>query len=245
MPTISLTNPTALTVIAAGLHSTNYSNIQSLLNGGLDNANVAPGANIALSKLSFPGGTTFLKADGTFANPVPTLVTSFPGSPANGEVILYTDSLTAPTYIWMLQYNSGISDSNKWVFIGGASIQAETQTDGGVESQDNISTYSNLTTTGPSITVPRTGVYYVEIGADAVTNGGSPTAFMSYSIGASAASDNDRVRLGGNTHSMRSKRKTLTASDALVAKYKNGSGNPGWITNYTNRWMRLTPVRVA
>jgi hypothetical protein len=54
MPSINLTLPVAGTNIAAGLHATNYSALQTLLNGGLDNTNVAEGAAIAVSKIA-PG----------------------------------------------------------------------------------------------------------------------------------------------------------------------------------------------
>jgi hypothetical protein len=75
MPTISLTNPTALTVIAAGLHSTNYTNIQTLLNGNLDNTNINPAAGISPSKLALGGGTVnYLRADGSWATPPGTYV---------------------------------------------------------------------------------------------------------------------------------------------------------------------------
>lgn len=43
MPTVSLTLPTSGTVVSAGLHSSNYSDLQTLLNGGLDNDNFAAG----------------------------------------------------------------------------------------------------------------------------------------------------------------------------------------------------------
>lgn len=52
MPSISLTLPVAGTIITAGLHATNYTALQTLLNGGLDNNNIAPGAAIASSKLA-------------------------------------------------------------------------------------------------------------------------------------------------------------------------------------------------
>jgi hypothetical protein len=40
VPTITLEVPTAGTEIEAGLHATNYADLQTLLNGGLDNSNI-------------------------------------------------------------------------------------------------------------------------------------------------------------------------------------------------------------
>lgn len=58
MPTITLTLPTSGTVITAGLHSNNYSALQTLLNGGLDNNNILASAGIVLSKLGQSGAVT-------------------------------------------------------------------------------------------------------------------------------------------------------------------------------------------
>ena len=58
MPTISLTLPVSATVITAGLHSTNYTLIQNLVNGSLDNNNIATNAGIAVSKLGQSGAAT-------------------------------------------------------------------------------------------------------------------------------------------------------------------------------------------
>lgn len=46
MGTITLTNPVAGTEIQAGLHATNYSTLQTVINGNLDNANVSPTADL-------------------------------------------------------------------------------------------------------------------------------------------------------------------------------------------------------
>lgn len=51
MPTVTLTLPTAATVITAGLHANNYTILQTFLNGGLDTANWASGKIFAPSKL--------------------------------------------------------------------------------------------------------------------------------------------------------------------------------------------------
>lgn len=69
MGTITLSLPTAGTTVTAGLHSTNYSLLQTLLNGNLDNTNIASGAAIAASKLAgYPSDATkFLRGDGTWA----------------------------------------------------------------------------------------------------------------------------------------------------------------------------------
>jgi hypothetical protein len=65
MGTIVLSLPTASTTVTAGLHSTNYSILQTLLNGNLDDANIKALAAIAVSKLA-PGtnGQTIVTSGG-------------------------------------------------------------------------------------------------------------------------------------------------------------------------------------
>jgi hypothetical protein len=68
VPTINLTLPVSATVITAGLHSTNYAAIQNLVNGALDNNNIAVAAGIAQSKLAFDPWSTYVPtwtSDGT------------------------------------------------------------------------------------------------------------------------------------------------------------------------------------
>ena len=70
MPSITLTDVVAHTLIDAGVVNNNNAALRSTINGGLDNANISPSAGIVVTKLSLPGGTTnFLRADGSWATP--------------------------------------------------------------------------------------------------------------------------------------------------------------------------------
>lgn len=69
MPTITLTLPVAGTAANAGPIATNFSNLQALLNGGLDSVNLA-NASVGLSELAAtgtPSATTFLRGDNSWA----------------------------------------------------------------------------------------------------------------------------------------------------------------------------------
>ncbi len=46
-----------------------------------------------------------------YGSAIADLRTTIPGSPTNGQEIVYTDSLTAPTYMWRLRY---ITAATKW-----------------------------------------------------------------------------------------------------------------------------------
>lgn len=66
MATVNLEVPSAGEKIQAGLHATNYADIQAALNGGLDASNLAAGA-VTAPKLSLPytGHTLVWTASGT------------------------------------------------------------------------------------------------------------------------------------------------------------------------------------
>lgn len=78
MPTITLTLPVAGNGITAGLHATNYADLQALLNGGLDadnlaalavtEAKIAAGA-VTATKLSLPYSTYVPELTATTVNP--------------------------------------------------------------------------------------------------------------------------------------------------------------------------------
>jgi hypothetical protein len=61
MGSITLTLPTGGTVITAALHNTNYSTLQTVVNGNIEDVNVKAGAAIAYSKLSL--ANTILTTD--------------------------------------------------------------------------------------------------------------------------------------------------------------------------------------
>lgn len=172
-----------------------------------------------------------------------TLVTALPGSPSDGDEIIFTDSLTAPTYRWHLQYESGDS---KWHFVGGAPLFAEVAT----QESTNSTTYAALATAGPAITLPLAGDYEVEVGCFTVQDGSLASAvdvFMSYDIGATGAVDADAAKTRhdssqtGDTIS-RPRRKTGLTAVTLTAKYKIGASDT---VNFANRWMRVTPVKLG
>ena len=168
-------------------------------------------------------------------------VTSLPGSPVDGQEVILTDSLTAPTYRWRLQYESSTS---KWWFLGGTPLIVEVATNEGTSS----GTYTALATAGPSIALPVAGDYDVEIGFAAQGSSGGRGA-MSFDIGGTGAVDADAcfggisVGGGGNAGSFaRTRRLTGLTAVTLTAKYRTvDSSSP----NFERRWMRVTPVKVG
>jgi hypothetical protein len=189
-------------------------------------------------------GSTWAAADGGASV---ARGTTLPVSPADDEEYILVDSTTAPTYAWRFRYDTAVSGSNKWEFVGGAPAFDLVAT---AESTTSTS-YTNLSTTGPSIVVPRAGEYLIAHGAFIDKTGGTlGTGYMSYAIGATAAAEADRITMetgdAGTTPSAsltRTNLKTFAASDDIVAKYKVTSGPDTFA--YSERWMTILPVRVA
>lgn len=87
-------------------------------------------------------------------SPIPIL-TALPASATTGTMIVYTDSLTAPTYRWSLVYNGNSSSSYKWECVGGDPKLVHVET---MESTTS-STYVALAT-AQSFNAPVAGDYH-------------------------------------------------------------------------------------
>jgi hypothetical protein len=171
--------------------------------------------------------------------------TTLPATPFDGQEYDYVADATNGV-VWRFRYRAASASAHKWESVGGAALWAEIAT----AQSTGSTTYVDLTTVGPSLTVPLAGDYDVEVAcAVGVYSAGSTkgTSFMGYAIGAVAAVDEDAATLSmvteaGTWHTAQSRRKTnLGAGIELRAKYR--------ITQYSATWsqriMRLSPVRVG
>lgn len=172
-----------------------------------------------------------------WALPLVPLSLTTPGSPVNGQEFILTDSLTAPTYYWLLKYNS---TTTKWHFIGGPPIFSEV-----VASENTTSnSYAALATAGPSITLPYGGDYIITWGADISTGNATDAAFMSYDIGGTGAVDLDAVNTTnvGYISASRTKKKTGLTAVGLTAKYKTTNSTSA---TFQNRFISAVPIRIS
>lgn len=196
-----------------------------------------------------PSTATYLRGDGTWAGAGASLVTSLPGSPSDGDEVIFTDSLTAGTYHWRLKYVSGRA-SNKWVFIGGAPAINEVASSQGTSS----TSYTDLSTAGPSFTLPVAGDYQISIGAyNTVTEADvTVTGYMSFAIGGTGASDSDAViqstpvqsggPYGHSSSGARTLKKTGLTAVTLTAKYRCSQTTT---TTFANRFMVVEPIAIG
>lgn len=181
---------------------------------------------------------------GTNATPF-ALVNALPGSPTDGQEIFFQNAaMAAVGVIWHLRYRSA-GGTYKWEHVGGPPHYQNVATDS--SRGTTATTYGDLATTGPTVTVPLAGEYWVDVSCEAYPWAGTQSLFMSYAIGASAAVDADAaysdfaVAIGKPL--WRKKFKTFTAGQVLLAKYK-GTGNP-LEKNFSNRFLAITPIRVG
>jgi hypothetical protein len=150
--------------------------------------------------------------------------------------------------IWQLRYRAASSSAYKWEFVGGSALYNEVVA---VEAKTGT-TYTDLTTVGPQITLPLGGDYDVTIGAGMYATPLNTYPVMSYQVGATAAVDNDEITVraaGVNVpivNAARTRRKTgLATATALVAKYKVAGGTTSPTVTFQERFMSALPVRVG
>jgi len=166
--------------------------------------------------------------------------TTLPGSPTDGQQAILTDSTTAPTYAWLLQWSSTAS---KWYCLGGSDAYSQVLTD----ESNGGSGFVDLTTVGPSITVPRAGLYAIswscEGNAAAAGNGWRAAV----KLGAAATSLNEGCGLSGTGTATwfaacrTNMQRTLAASDVVKLQYDP----TGATAHYRSRNLAIRPVYVT
>jgi hypothetical protein len=168
--------------------------------------------------------------------------TSVPGSPTDEDELNYPADTTNGA-MWRFKYRSASGSAFKWEFIGGAAMYAAIATD---ETTTSTS-FVDLATVGPSITVPRAGDYEVEVGATMWDATGASACYASVKRGAAATTNNDAVSQNGVVAApgVSVSRKIimtgLAASDVLKVQYTVSAGTGHFIF----RWLAVRPVRVS
>jgi len=270
MPTVSLTDPTPHTNADAGLIATNNGNLRTLLNGGLDGANllgtpalvsgevpVWNGSQFVRSSVTrvgatslgsgTPDATKFLRGDGSWqvvnTGPTFTYATTPPGSPTNGDIWYFVDSTSAPTYQWTMRYNSSEA-TNKWECVGGSPVQLTVAADVNTAS----ATFVDLAG-GPTFTVPRAGDWSWRIEHEAWNATGNSVAVSAAKNGAVATAEADAVKTlntsAGNpgiTGHWSGSFTGMAASDVIKQQYRAGAGGT---QHFLNRKLFVIPIKVA
>jgi len=129
-----------------------------------------------------------------------------------------------------------------WNVIGGSPLSSEVA----AKQLASSTTYTNLTTPGPFITAPLQGDYDIEI-SSTIFSENQVTIFMSYMVGATAATDADALQEGfdqeGVASAARTKRRlAVPAGTLFIALYRTSNGKAA---EWSNRFIRLMPIRVG
>jgi len=170
--------------------------------------------------------------------------TTLPASPTDGQLAILVDSLTNPTYQWQFRYNLGSTSAYKWEFVGG-SIYSSGPT-GALNNFSTTSVWTDLTS-GPGLTVPRSGVYAIESNCY-VQNNNAAGAYTAYSrVLASTTGSLGQPSMSGSTAYWSGflaykQLVTLVAAETLKMQIQQ---NNTMATNYGIGFIGLLPMRVA
>ena len=181
----------------------------------------------------------------------PPLVThsaTMPVSPNNGDIWLYTADATAGT-TWQFMYNASSASSYKWEFIGGSPRHEYIAT---LEASATTSWF-DLATVGPSVTVPFDGDYISDARAE-VRNTLTSTlhrVYLGVAIGAGTPVESHCASIydggGGSSEyggpiAVEYRHDGLSASDELRVRYRNADAAT---SSWRGRTLSVIPVRVG
>lgn len=182
----------------------------------------------------------------------PPRVTALPANPVDGQECYFVADATAGV-VWHLRYNAASASPYKWEFVGGSEMRDEIVTAAGENTSST--SYTTLTTPGPSIAVPLAGEYDIELSFLGYHGTAGGTMLMSYQNGATAAIDTDGVGMTAGaavsdmSRSTIRRRKTIAAPATLAARYRTLAGTATFAgtsnLGTASRNMRLRPVRVG
>lgn len=171
----------------------------------------------------------------------PSMGTSLPANPVDGQEFTLVDSMSAPTYSWKLRYVSAKA-SNKWVFVGGsASVPATTGS-----MTTSTTAYADLTS-GPTIVIPVAGMYLVEFGVQATRAASAidDSIIQIYASTTGAGATTPRATTVNQFVSVRIigwERFTMVASETLKLRVKT---NNAVSTTFADGSLALTPVAIG
>lgn len=169
-----------------------------------------------------------------------TTVTSLPGSPVDGQRCLYLADATNGV-VWDLRYRSASASTYKWEAVGGGVLSDEIATS---QTTATTGSYVDLTTVGPTITVPLAGDYEIAFGALLSTSGGAMNVAPKF--GAAAAADADDVRMSatGDVSVARVMRRTVSSAATTVKLVYKLIGGASSVAA-SNRCLTIRPIRVG
>lgn len=181
-------------------------------------------------------------------DPTTPVVSSLPGSPVNSQIVYYQSSgMATDGIVWLFKYRPGSGSTHKWEFAGGPPWVKEVDT----AETLNSTTYTDLATAGPSVTLPLAGDYLFHYGMGNDSDTGVAYRWlMSPNLNGTTPTDTDAVGMTdgdagavsqGNSVARIRRFNGRAAADLIKMQYRRdgGDGQP------RRRFLAVTPVRVS
>lgn len=162
-----------------------------------------------------------------------------------GRLIILTDSLSSPTYLWNLRYNADSISTYKWECIGGSPALMIVS-----PWQSTFSTSpTNLSTPGPTLVLPAGvgGDFVLDYGAQGRSGAFGSESRMAYAINGVApdVTLNSAVTTLNDFQSMSVRRKATAVAAGATIQSKYATSNPSFEASFRERWLSVIPFRVG
>ena len=161
----------------------------------------------------------------------------FPPDPTDGQMFGY--QVDANT-IWQFRFDNGIADAYKWIYTGGPPLS---NTFPGSASTASTS-FVDLNSGAPFVTVPRPGVYRVDFGA-VQQNTASAIDFSGIHYGTAPADEDacsSKIAVGDAVSLARTVFHTVTSANQIIKHQYRVSAGTG---SFNARWLAVTPIRLG
>jgi len=172
------------------------------------------------------------------------IVTSLPGSPTDLDEVYLKVGSGDTAVLWHMKYDSSITDSYKWRYLGGSPLFSRRDT----TENRNSATYAALSSL-PSVTLPGIGVYEFSHGFDStkagaaswgiqnvMTNGSAPGDDLDAATSKPVGNDSSETVYFTFTRTVSS----ISTSAAATCVYRTG-----FSTDFLKRWLSVRPVRLG
>lgn len=190
--------------------------------------------------------TTGVKWAAASGGSSPSVVTSLPGSPSDGDECYLKVGSGDTAVLWHMRYDSGITDSYKWRFLGGGILYAAAATDVNTSS----GTYTELGSGTPSVTLPGIGIYEFTHGCTHYPNnaaGGYGLANIKTN-GSNPGDDSEAVHHKDGNVLNASISRTFTRTVASISTSAAATQvyrTDGVENHFVNRFIAVRPVRLG
>jgi len=166
-----------------------------------------------------------------------------PVAPQDGDVWIAVNPATG--YAWQFIYDAGwVTDTYKWKCIGGSEAYNQI---GAQQTRPGGSAIGDLTTVGPQLTLPRSGVFHVRWGC-LINTGGSASGGYAGAVVSNAGGTRLSIYEADSgatsnawTSAMTEEEMTLSAVTVKLQYFNNGNQT----ATFGNRWLSITPLRIS